>query len=342
MSEFYKNVYGNQRVRRTPDPVGDQLRVYQYPMQTDTNNPKIPDGKALLSVGVKLQRTAELVQTTEVMELFMFPGFNNGMCYMGGRNTDGDVIENNLFYPTHGRVEAVPPPPLPQNAPAGTPQNPPGKGATLWNEQQWRLVSQQLKLTSLNSAHDYDGWWECVRFTCVPSDIQVWSGPQYAPTGNANPVVMVFVGKYPDNAVRPNAFPALNTVLTTNPTYCTGKIKDLHRFNFQLLPNMNNHDFVDLDELGEDADYNDQLIDKTFDCWYMRLHGTPLNQANALLRPTTIMAHLVSNQELIYRENAERTRYHTECYDATTKLRQARRQLRLNNKAAKPMYGGGV
>lgn len=333
MSQFYVNFYGGQRYwsSKTPDPIKDKLTVYEHPMRTDTNSPKVPDGKATLSLGVKVQSVSTLIQQGGVMEMMMFPGINCGMCFNNAAHADPEVPMNNMIYSRHAGLIGVPVP----NEKAWSNITPLNK------EQQWRVVSQQVKLTSVNSAHDYDGWWECVRMTCIPSEFDMWTDREEDESGHPLSINNVYVGQDPSEATKAAAFPNVTTDLTINPTYCTGKVKDLHKYNFQLLPSVNNHDFLHLDDAATGR-HLAPYIDDTFDCIYIRIHGTPMNTEVAGTRPTTIMAHLVSNQELIYRENTIMTRYHTECYDATTQLKAVRRRMHQYTKAAKPIYKLGV
>lgn len=340
MSAFYKNVYMNQKARAVPDPIGDQLRVYQYPMQTDTNNPKIPDGKAAMSCGIKVMAVSTLRLKNNVGHLLMFPGMNNGLSFYNLDHVDNTMSEGNMGYPKHARVTV-------RKAPIDETTDGLYDPVMNQGEMRWRLVSQQLKLTSVNGGDDYDGWWECIRMTCIPSEFQRYTTETVTPTSeegaDPNTYTNVLIGRDITKDLM-KAFP-IDSPLVNNHTYCTGKIKDLHRFNFQLLPSLNNHDFVELDNIGNTKynRYREGLLDKTFDCWYMRLHGTP-ESGGAVLNgePTTIMAHLVSNQEIIYREDRLMTRYHSECYDALYRVNLTRKQMHLNTKAAKPMYGGGV
>lgn len=331
MSQFYVNCYGgtnNKWVTKPPDPIKDKLMVYEHPMRTDTNCPKVCDGKATLSLGVKVQAVTTLIQQSDVMELLVFPGNNVGMLIEGAQHADPELDVNNLRYKRHFAMIAM----MDDDYFLNT--------TGVQNEQEWRMVSQQLKLTSINAAHDYNGWWEAIRYSTVPSAFNTWTDRTEDENGNPLSVVNAFIGQEPGGP-RAAAWPQINSDLTINPTYCTGKVKDLHRYKFQLLPSLNNHDFVHMDSIGQN-NLRSAFVDDCFDCLYIRIHGTPINEELPGTRPTTIMAHLVGNQEIIYRENTLMTRYHTECYDAYSQLKNVKKRMRENNKAAKPMFNAGV
>jgi hypothetical protein len=331
-------------------PIDSQLKVFKYPFSTATTSPKIPDGKTATSCGLKLQSRAEIVQTGPVGHILMFPGVGNGLVFHQLTPLDANAIDRNLPYKNHGVAVYQ------RNQLGGIF----GDGArTLHREREWRIVSQQIKLTSTNGADDYDGWWECVRIPCIKRDFSlVTTHVITSLIPNVEDIREAIIGsaESQDQRLTTGMFP-LESPLINNNSYCTGKIKDLHRYNFQLLPSLNDSDFMTVGSEKAPKQLITNMIDNSFDCWYMRLHGTPavgrtdangpILDANGVQvmnieRATTIMAHLVSNQEVIYDEASYNTRFHTECYDAFGKLDSVKKSMHQYTKAAKPMFDGGV
>jgi len=98
--------------------------------------------------------------------------------------------------------------------------------------------------------------------------------------------------------------------LVENPTYVTGKLRDIHRHVFQLAPQGSDHDFRELPSAflsGNPVGNTNPLLDDNFDAIYIRIHGRTGSES-----PTRIMTHIVSNQEVIYDEAATLCRYHSE------------------------------
>lgn len=353
MSGFIQSGMGKTVNNR--HPIEAQLKVFKYPMNSDTNAPKIPDGKAMLSAGLKLQQTTELMQVDELGHLLMFPGISNGLVFKGMQHTSATAPTGNMMYNGHGVIVNV----VPQGG-----ANLPTETDAVSDERAWRVVSQQVKFTCINGADDYDGWWECVRIPTLTRTHRLATVERTKFNDVPNNVEVNSIAPGIDPAAPNQVYPAIpiDSPLVNNVTYCTGKIKDLHRYNFQLLPSLNDNDFVDLGGDTLTKDILDSLIDTSFDSWYMRFHGTKATFVTAeqaaanngdlkvgdIVRnastpePTTIMVHLVSNQELIYDENSYNSRYHTECYDAFSKLDAVKKNMHQYTKAARPMFGGGV
>lgn len=176
---------------------------------------------------------------------------------------------------------------------------------------QWRVVSQGLKLTLTNNSDENDGWWEAIRIQLV--------GPA-ADQGlviNEDGIVSCTTG---------GVTPSVN--LVEHPTYCTGKLRDIHRHVFELMPCGSDHDFSPLLLTGNNVG---ALVDnENYDAVFIRIHGRGGGS------PTRIMAHVVCNQELLYQEHTPLARYHSES-DNNASIFSASKRKRQNgqHKAAK-------
>ena len=295
----------------------DQLRVYLNPFSTATNNPKIPDGKCRLSVGVRLQAVREWENDdSNVMEFLIFPGLLGGL---EARN-------------------ATPPPTLPglsglllnfsnhlnfnvgrdseTDDPAGDVRSfyTIGQDAnTQCNK--WRLVSQGVRFTMVNNSDENDGWWEAVRLV-MPSGVENVE-IRRADTGGAlgslvdGDVAGALVSPEIDNIIDPTV------QLVEQPSYVTGRLRNIHQFLFQLKPHDTNHPFVELQRSHKyqnvaptlnEAAAESQFIDHSYDCIFLRVHCRSNQNPGA----TRIMAHVTSNQELLYDNQAQFARFMTE------------------------------
>lgn len=212
------------------------------------------------------------------MDFLLFPGLNNGLIMAKANTTNGRY----MAYPSHGVYGGSAPGPFTQNAETAI--------------DKWRLVSQALKITLINNSDENDGWWEASR-------VQL---------SNSTPLVIdsVATGNIIGTTTSATTLPGVDVErqMVENPTYVTGKLRDIHRHIFQLMPQGADHDF---NELGEQQDGSQasarDLWDKNFDAIYIRIHGRTGTES-----PTRIMTHVVSNQEVVYDEAATLCRYHSE------------------------------
>jgi hypothetical protein len=90
-----------------------------------------------------------------------------------------------------------------------------------------------------------------------------------------------------------------NTQMIDQPSYVTGKLKDIHKFVFQSRPDGLNHDF----------NSNTDTLDNGFDCVLIRITGRTV--AGADTNVTKLMCHVVSNQEIVYKSTYALSRFHT-------------------------------
>lgn len=276
-----------------------QLAVYRNAFSTATTNPKIPDGKAFHSSGVRLQAVKEFVNDSTVpMDFLLFPGLNNGIIMAGANTANGRYMP----YNSHGVFT--------------------GAGPQFTQEpttaiDKWRVVSQALKITLLNNSDENDGWWEAARVQLSrTADIKL------DPTALGN-----LVGTGAAATELPGVDVARQMV--ENPTYVTGKLRDIHRHMFQLAPQGADHDFEELGGVIDNTNTQGPL-DNNFDAIHIRIHGRTGTES-----PTRLMLHVVSNQEIVYDEAATLTRYHSETQMTPAFSIAKRRIITGSHKAAK-------
>lgn len=281
--------------------------VVYKPFSSKYPAPKIPDGSTSLSTGQKLQFINSFnCPTDRPLVYCIFPGL--GCC---GVVFNGAQAYHFNFTDKHGCWE---------------------KTASGLDQSdnliaKWRMVSSGVKFTLTNNADENDGWFECVRAQ-VAHDPKTWTLVNAldgsAPI-NGSPVVLrpVMAGDTPLGI-------DLNTMID-HPSYRTGKLRDIHKYQFNLSPNGTNHDFIrvresykvaTLDESADSGDILKDLVDDNYDCLIIRIHGRSVTGESQ----TNILTHVVSNQEVVYENGTTLARFHTEGHKAGYISRSGRRQ----------------
>jgi hypothetical protein len=133
----------------------------------------------------------------------------------------------------------------------------------------WRCVSAGLKLTLVNSAEQNEGYWEAIRVPVAWGDIYYngeWLSVPYD-------TFTFGLGDFSNYA-----------------SYQTGKLRDIHRYQFKLNSVSNEHPFRTLTDAGA-------ALDTTFDMIFIRVVGRVVTG-----QPSVLMADCVMNQEVVYSE----------------------------------------
>jgi len=259
------------------------LAVYNNPFSTATTNPKIPDGKVYSSAGVRLQAVQELVNdSSESMDILLFPGLSNGLIVSSTSSGTPAGDPYSIPYRDHGRISAT----------AGQ------YGQVSAPIHKWRLVSQALKVTLVNNSDENDGWFEAIRIQGSDD-----SGFGASTRAGESPSTG-FIGAGGASTMPANT----STNLVEHPTYVTGKLRDIHRYMFHLMPQGNDHEFniIPREPASSLEFVKSQLDNESFDMVFIRVHGRTGSA------PTRLMLHVVSNQEVVYDEASFMTRYHSE------------------------------
>lgn len=136
-----------------------------------------------------------------------------------------------------------------------------------------RLVSCGLQLSLENSPDENEGYWEAVRIPNVPYTV-------------VDPVTGV---------ISPSNFAAFSSIANYQ-SFQTGKLRDLHRFQFKLNSRADEHFFQ------TPAD----LFDPTFDVILIKIYGRRVAAS-----PSIIRYNVVSNQEIVYDDTTLMSRLQT-------------------------------
>lgn len=142
-------------------------------------------------------------------------------------------------------------------------------GLSVTNAMRHRVVSCGLRMELLNATLENDGYWEAARVPVSTSEFSYAFG-SWKPAG---------------------ALPSV-TNLSNYPTYQTGKLRDLYRYQFKLNPE------------NVDIEFSTAMVKPEFDMIILKINGRTAGN-------TQLMFNAVSNQEVIYREGTALSRMQT-------------------------------
>jgi len=320
------------------------LAIYRNPFSMSPGQPKIPDGKAVMSIGSKVQVSAQLLNEAsgdDILHVLLYPGLTQGMVVWGDASQQGTRGFTAYGYNNHMTYDITDP------FAAGVGAD--GNISSNDNINEWRLVSQGLKLSLLNTDEENDGWFECIRYkdSFQANENGFYSGDNVETTNNA------VYG--PDLTLGTSL---ANKNLVNSPTYISGSLNDIDKYQFQLQAQSEQHNFRRLPErwyvengtdFGVVAGVNDyltlqgdtaqchsiqdSLVDQSFDAVYIRIHC----RANAGTSNNTgskILAHLISNQELVYDEDQNEHKFMTQTPMAKDAFEKVNEQSRKKQKGA--------
>jgi len=292
---YRRNSYGS---RSSMSEARANLAVYANPFSTSSTSPRIPDNKVYSSCGIRLQAVGEFTNdTTAPMNFLLFPGINNSLLSTSCVGLDPNGA---LPFTNHARL---------QNVEGDITQFTQDPAQSI---HKWRTVSCGMKVTLINNSDENDGWFEAIR---IQGSFDSGFGLRFV-DGKG------YVAST-DNAVLP-AVTAGN--LVEHPTYITGKLRDIHKYMFQLNPQGSDHEFqiVPRDFSGSEA--NQVLVDnENFDMVFLRIYGRP-----GASTPTRVMVHVVHNQEIVYDEGSTMVRYHGNTRGSALMVATARKRILQN------------
>jgi hypothetical protein len=150
------------------------------------------------------------------------------------------------------------------------------------NVKQVRTVGAALRLSLVNSADQNEGYWEAARVPTCHDDFQFSPGSSsvFLPLGGAG-----------------------NLDLSNYSTYLTGKLRDIHRYQFKL--NAIDND-IKFQNCRSEPPTTEQMVSDQWDTIIIKIHGRV--EAGA---PSMIMYDCISAQEVIYKENTALARLMT-------------------------------
>lgn len=241
------------------------------PFDKGMSQPKLLDGKVSRSSGIRLRATGEITcNGLGSTYIALIPGASNVLCW---RVDDDPMIPEVTPTPFQGHLDSV---------------------ADRDNVKATRVVGAALRLSLVNSADQNEGYWEAAR---IPTSALDFSLTQTA------------VG---DPLAVPPTVDEFNTAvslklgsldLSNYATYLTGKLRDIHRYQFKL--NAIDND-INFQRILTEPPTVDQFVSEQWDSIIIKVHGRVEIGA-----PSMIMYDCISCQETIYTENTALARLMT-------------------------------
>lgn len=226
------------------------------PFDKGMSQPKLLDGKVSRSSGIRLRATGEITcNGAGSTYIALVPGASNVLCW---RVNSDPLVSEVTPTPFQGHLDSIP---------------------DRENVKGVRTVGAALRLSLVNSADQNEGYWEAARIPTSALDFkftQTAAGPPIV----TNTAVSMTMG---------------NLDLSNYQTYLTGKLRDIHRYQFKLNAIDNDINFSRM--LTEPPEV-DQFISEQWDTVIIKIHGRVEIGA-----PSMIMYDCISCQEVIYKEN---------------------------------------
>jgi len=321
--------------------ITDQLHVYHNPFATHTSQPKIPDGKAIHSIGFSTQFVEQIdnsnAASDDVLHMLLYPGMNSALIVSGTptQAAAGSLGTRAYYVPAFQNSNGIS---------WDTLVNPAVDADVTMDDgyAKWRIGSLGLQLKLLNSVEEDDGWWEA----CRVNEALLAFDWQLSTVGDST-------NRATDGCVTPLGLLGKLELreIANEPTYSTGLLRDLNRIQFECHPTGIEHDFqqqkkqVELESgdylyssgarqgslLTESpAVFNliENFVDFGHDMVYIRLHCRPRSQGGSRFH-----VNCVSNQEIVYDTNDRLARYQTRSHTIGSDM-EAHTLLRRKNGAA--------
>jgi hypothetical protein len=244
------------------------LQVYTKslldPFDKGMSQPKLLDGKVSRSSGIRLRATGEITcNGAGSTYIALIPGVSNVLCW---RVNADPLIPEVTPVPFQGHMDTIP---------------------DRENVKGVRTVGTALRLSLVNSADQNEGYWEAARIPTNALDFKFTETAPGPPAVN-NTAVYMTMGSLD---------------LSNYQTYLTGKLRDIHRYQFKLNAIDNDINFSRmLTEPPEVAPF----VSEQWDTVIIKIHGRVEIGA-----PSMIMYDCISCQEVIYKENTALARLMT-------------------------------
>jgi hypothetical protein len=221
--------------------------------------------------------------------------------------------------------------------------------------ERWRPVSTAMHIRCVNNDEENEGWFECIR---TNRDVlaERWGVIQ---TRDDDDAIKIYpAGLTPDKDTLDNWYKSQNWSL--QPTYATGKIRDLGQYIWQLNCQKEDNDFqefknlhvaqrarvesnwttvegnairttepkdsmdgTDIPDGNELEDFRDTIYADQFDIILLRLRG---------IDSTKILIHTVHNCEYMVSDNTELAQYMSVSYSAESQLKVFKKWRLKNHK----------
>lgn len=241
------------------------------PFDKGMSQPKLLDGKVSRSSGIRLRATGEITcNSSGSTYIALIPGASNVLCW---RVDNDPLVPEVTPEPFQGHLDSVP---------------------DRANVKAVRSVGTALRLSLVNSADQNEGYWEAAR---IPTSALDFS---FTKTLEGDPLAVPPTMDEYNTSVKMN----LGSLdLSNYATYLTGKLRDIHRYQFKL--NAIDND-INFSRILTEPPAVDQFVSEQWDTIIIKVHGRVEIGA-----PSMMMYDCISCQECIYTENTALARLMT-------------------------------
>lgn len=235
------------------------------PFDKTMSQPKLLDGKVARSSGIRLRATGEITcNGAGSTYIALFPGASNVLCW----RTDNDpAVPESTPQPFQGHLDTL---------------------IERSNVKSVRTVGTALRLSLVNSADQNEGYWEAARVPTCALDFSFTEPDPVGAPGVTNTAAYMTMG---------------DIDLSNHQTYLTGKLRDIHRYQFKLNAIDNDIDFT---RCVSEPPSAEQFVSEQWDTIIIKVHGRVEVGA-----PSMLMYDCISAQEVIYKENTALARLMT-------------------------------
>lgn len=207
--------------------------VIRNPFSTAVANAKIPDGSVALSTSCRYSVSTTVSDVDGTIDLLLTGGLYSGLTVLTTPVASNNK-QNNFTFGTNSRTWT-------HVRSAQENQITQGQGVP----NQYRIVSQGLRISLINNSQDNDGWFEAIR--CTPSNSYSDWGIAESVASPAEPATIAPVlNRYEGNGLADSSlFDTTQTNWAMNPSYIAGKARDLSKHNF-ILHRQENNNFIEI------------------------------------------------------------------------------------------------
>lgn len=290
--------------------------VIRNPFSTAVANAKIPDGSVALSTSCRYSVSTTVSDVDGSIDLLLTGGLYSGLTVLTSPAASTNK-QNNFTFGTNSRVFT--------NTRSGE-VNTITQSAGMPN--QYRVVSQGLRISLINNSQDNDGWFEAIR--CTPSNSNSDWGLVEAQGTPAEPLTIAPVlNRYEGSgSVDSSLFNITQTNWAMNPSYIAGKARDLSKHNF-ILHRQENNNFIEIPQVCDLVteapvasptfsprpftaanDMSPWWVDKQMDSILIRIRANAAGTTNGNI---VLHLHMVQHVEECYDERSDVFRFMSKC-----------------------------
>ena len=193
---------------------------------------------------------------------------------------------------------------------------------------EYRLVSAAMRLQCINASDQMQGWFEAVRVrpSWSTEGLRLFKAPtDAAPTSAA---LGPTAGLWEEGIL-------VSSNWANDPSYVTGRLRDLGKHTFYLQPNKPRkfHRWPNIvqHEAFDDLEEQPCGFDPCFDVVLVRVFSA---ESSAATLQQAIHCHVVKNWETMYDSNKALARFHTSTFSAKKAVEYADKQMTRDPKAS--------